>query len=87
MYKSLYKAHINVPYLRLLCLLTRSSLGALDESSQSGGEEPPNQHLEMSSSRHPLLQRKIFSFLIEVALTGHILYIAFITHLKRKVMP
>lgn len=38
MYKSLYKAHINVSYLRLLCLLTRSSLGALDnESSQSRG--------------------------------------------------
>lgn len=38
MYKSLYKAHINVSYLRLLRLLARTSLSAPEnESSQSKG--------------------------------------------------
>lgn len=39
MYKSLYKAHITVSYLRLLCLSARSGHAAPDsKSSQQGGK-------------------------------------------------
>lgn len=53
MYKSLYKALINVSYLRLLCLLARSSsLGALGGVGERASEP---------SSKNVLLETSVTS--------------------------